>query len=534
MDIKDLREEIDEIDRQLLALFVRRMEVSAEIGAWKAARGLPTRDPAREEEKLRAVAAAAPEGLEDGARSLFSALMALSRAHQDRLRAAEAPGEGNVVLIGMAGSGKSTLARLLGEALGREVLDTDALVEAGAGMPVAGIFEAEGEEGFRRRETAVLRQIAGLSGKIVAAGGGCVTREENLPLLQKNSRILWVRRDPAKLAREGRPLSLAGDPAALAAAREPLYRRLAEASIENDGTPEEALEKLLAALGPQFAEGRPDAADALYREEAGAALPAADPGPDGFPGGGGYQELNARTIDRWVEEGWEWGVPISHEEFLAAREGRFRLLLTPTKPVPREWLGDLKGKRVLGLASGGGQQMPLLTALGAECTVLDYSPRQLESERAVAAREGYGIRIVRADMTKPLPFRDGEFDLILHPVSNCYAAEVVPIWRECFRVLAPEGVLLAGLDNGFNYLFGEEEDRVVNFLPSDPLHNESQRRECLEEDLGMQFSHTAEEQIGGQLAAGFRLTGIYEDTNGAGNLHDHGAPTFWATRAVKD
>ena len=247
-----------------------------------------------------------------------------------------------------------------------------------------------------------------------------------------------------------------------------------------------------------------------------------------------YQDINAQTIDRWVEEGWEWGVPVSHEEFQAAKEGRFRLLLTPTKPIPREWLGDLRGKRVLGLASGGGQQIPILTALGAVCTVLDYSPRQLESERAVAAREGYDVRIVRADMTKPLPFSDGEFDLIIHPVSNCYVSEVKPIWRECFRVLAHGGVLLAGLDNGLNFLFDEAEDRVVNTLPFDPLHNEAQRKQMLEGDFGMQFSHTAEEQIGGQLEAGFRLTGIYEDTNGSGNLHDHGAPAFWATRAVKD
>ena len=96
------------------------------------------------------------------------------------------------------------------------------------------------------------------------------------------------------------------------------------------------------------------------------------------------------------------------------------MLLTPTKAVPHAWFGELKGKRVLGLASGGGQQMPIFTALGAVCTVLDYSERQLESERMVSQREGYDIRILRADMSKPLPFEDGEFDLIFHPVSNCY------------------------------------------------------------------------------------------------------------------
>ena len=246
-----------------------------------------------------------------------------------------------------------------------------------------------------------------------------------------------------------------------------------------------------------------------------------------------YQELNAQTIDRWVEEGWEWGRPVSHELYAAAQHGEWDVVLTPTIPVPHEWFGDLRGRRVLGLASGGGQQMPIFAALGADCTVLDYSARQIESERMVAAREGYEIRAIRADMTKPLPFPDGAFDLIFHPVSNCYVREVLPIWRECYRVLAPGGVLLAGLDNGLNFAFDEAQRTLQYTLPFDPVANEAQRRDLEAADDGMQFSHTIEEQIGGQLAAGFRLTHVYGDTNGAGNLHEHNVPTFWATRAVK-
>lgn len=105
---------------------------------------------------------------------------------------------------------------------------------------------------------------------------------------------------------------------------------------------------------------------------------------------------------------------------------------------------------------GGGQQMPVFAAMGAECTVLDYSASQITSERLVAEREGYRIATVRADMTKPLPFGDGAFDLVFHPVSNCYIEEVLPVWRECFRVLAPGGRLLAGLDNDFNYTVDDE------------------------------------------------------------------------------
>lgn len=248
-----------------------------------------------------------------------------------------------------------------------------------------------------------------------------------------------------------------------------------------------------------------------------------------------YQDKNAETIDRWIEEGWEWGIPISHEEYEKARQGDWSMLLTPTKPVPREWFGSLKGKRVLGLASGGGQQMPVFAALGAVCTVFDYSPRQLESERLVAEREGYSIEIIRGDMTKPLPFADGSFDLIFHPVSNCYVREVKPIFKECFRVLAPGGVLLSGLDNGVNFLFVDEDKRdEMCVFPFDPVANPQQRKQMEEQDDGFQFSHTMEEQVGGQLEAGFRLTHLYEDTNGSGTFHEHNIPCFLATRAVKE
>ncbi|NBJ88057.1 class I SAM-dependent methyltransferase [Acutalibacter sp. 1XD8-36] len=248
-----------------------------------------------------------------------------------------------------------------------------------------------------------------------------------------------------------------------------------------------------------------------------------------------YQDINAETIDRWVEEGWEWGKAISHEEYVNACNGQWDVLLTPTKPVPKEWFGSLKGKRLLGLASGGGQQMPIFTAAGAVCTVLDYSPKQLESERMVADREGYDINIIRGDMTKPLPFEDDSFDLIFHPVSNCYVQEVKPIFKECYRVLKHGGVLLCGLDNGINFLFVNEDDRSeLCVFPFDPLKNPEQRAQLEKDDDGMQFSHTMEEQIGGQLEAGFRLTHLYEDTNGAGTLHEHNIPCYLATRAIKE
>ena len=246
-----------------------------------------------------------------------------------------------------------------------------------------------------------------------------------------------------------------------------------------------------------------------------------------------YQDINAETIDRWIEEGWEWGKPVNHETYINAKNGKWNVLLTPVKSVPHEWFGEMKGKKLLGLASGGGQQIPIFSALGAECTVLDYSDRQLKSEEEVSKREGYQVEIIKADMTKPLPFDDESFDIIFHPVSNCYVEKVEPIFKECYRILKKGGILLCGLDTGINYIVDTREEKIINSLPFNPLINENNRKQLKEEDAGIQFSHSLTEQIGGQLKAGFILTDIEEDTNGEGRLHELNIPSFIMTRVVK-
>ncbi|WP_305767019.1 class I SAM-dependent methyltransferase [Candidatus Epulonipiscium viviparus] len=246
-----------------------------------------------------------------------------------------------------------------------------------------------------------------------------------------------------------------------------------------------------------------------------------------------YRLINAKTFDDWNQNGWEWGIPIAAEIFAAAKTGNWNVLLTPTKPVPKSWFPSLANAKVLGLASGGGQQMPIFAALGAVCTVLDYSESQLESERLVSRRENYEIEIVRADMTKPLPFANETFDMIFHPVSNCYVENVEPIWAECYRVLKKGGRLLAGLDNGLNFVFGDQEGVFEYVLPYNPLNDKELYEQSIANGWGIQFSHTIEEQIGGQLMAGFTLKEIYQDTNGSGLLHNFNLPTFYATLAVK-
>lgn len=156
------------------------------------------------------------------------------------------------------------------------------------------------------------------------------------------------------------------------------------------------------------------------------------------------QELyryNRYAWDKAVEHRSQWTIPVSTEQIAAARRGVWEIVLTPTKAVPRVWFPPLTDAAVLCLASGGGQQGPILAAAGATVTVLDASPQQLAQDRYVANRETMDLTTLEGDMADLSAFADATFDLIVHPCSNLFAPDVRVVWRECARVLKAGGVL---------------------------------------------------------------------------------------------
>ncbi len=167
------------------------------------------------------------------------------------------------------------------------------------------------------------------------------------------------------------------------------------------------------------------------------------------------RSYNREAWDRQVAKRDRWTIPVTSEAVAAARRGEWDVVLTPERPVPRAWFPALQGAEVLALASGGGQQGPLLAAAGAKVTVFDNSPAQLRQDRAVADRDGLTLVTLEGDM------------------------------------------------------------RDLSRFPGEPLV----------------FGHTLEEQIGGQLEAGFLITGFYEDRDESRLAQK--LPLFIATRAVK-
>ena len=164
------------------------------------------------------------------------------------------------------------------------------------------------------------------------------------------------------------------------------------------------------------------------------------------------RSYNRDTWNKYVDEGQsEWTKPVSPEIIALARKGDFSILLTEKKPVPHEWFPPLNRLDTLCLACGGGQQGPVLAAVGAKVTQFDNSPRQLDQDRIVAKREGLDIRLVEGDMRDLSVFSDNSFNFIFHPVSNLFIPDIRPVWCEAFRVLRPGGTMLSGFMNPIFY-----------------------------------------------------------------------------------
>jgi SAM-dependent methyltransferase len=251
------------------------------------------------------------------------------------------------------------------------------------------------------------------------------------------------------------------------------------------------------------------------------------------------RDFNKEAWDRLVDKKNRWTRSVTSAEIAQARKGHWSLLLTPTKPVPAAWYPELRGLRVLCLAGAGGQQGPVLSAAGAIVTVFDNSPKQLEQDRMVAQREDLKLKTVEGDMKDLSCFADESFDFIFHPCSNCFAEAIRPVWKEAFRVLRHRGTMLSGFANPLIYLFDPalEKQNVLQLRYKMPYSDQAsltpEERDRYYPGEPLTFGHSLEDQIGGQVDAGFHIVGFYEDDWGGNQCIDQYLKGFIATRALK-
>ena len=222
-----------------------------------------------------------------------------------------------------------------------------------------------------------------------------------------------------------------------------------------------------------------------------------------------YRQVE-QNINRLAEQNVWFSVPVTHDEidaFKASKKIAPERMFMP----PPAWIPDgIAGMKVLLLAGAGGQQAPLFAALGADVTVIDLSENMLKQDRIVAKRENLPIKIIKGNICDLSGFQDSSFDLIVNPPSLFYVPEVMPVFRECYRVLKNGGQLMICAPNPINYICDYDSERDIyiarNRLPYISYEHDDQGD-------WVEFGHSLESYIGGQIRCGFSIVGFYEGQN---------------------
>ncbi|WP_112180466.1 MULTISPECIES: class I SAM-dependent methyltransferase [Paraliobacillus] len=252
-------------------------------------------------------------------------------------------------------------------------------------------------------------------------------------------------------------------------------------------------------------------------------------------------QQNSNAWDKKVEEGSRYTQSVSSEIIEQSKNGEWEITVTTEKSVPRNWFPkSLAGLKILCLASGGGQQGPVLAAAGADVTVIDISKKQLKQDEKVAERNGLTLKTVQGDMSDLSEFENEYFDIVVNPVSNLFVKDVRLVWNEVSRVLKNNGILIAGFTNPLLWIFDDKQERKGNLdvkhpIPSSTLDYlpEDKVQDYINSSQTIEYAHTLEDQMKGQIDAGFVISGFYEDDFGGSRVLDKYIKTFIATRAIK-
>lgn len=249
---------------------------------------------------------------------------------------------------------------------------------------------------------------------------------------------------------------------------------------------------------------------------------------------------NRNAWNREVQLGNKACIPVSKNVIENAKSGKIKLSLTPNKEIPRNWFPEsLLNIRVLCLAAGGGQHAPIFSSAGAIVTLLDNSPKQLEQDLSVAIENNLEIKSILGDMTNLSCFGNNSFDLIVLPLSNQFIPNPQLVWDESYRVLCKGGILIAAFMNPQTYTFDHEKKKdglceLKYPIPYSDLTSisEDERCEFYGKEEPIEFGHSLDSQIGGQLTTGFHMVGFYSDRSDK-DISSVFIPTYYVTKSIK-
>jgi SAM-dependent methyltransferase len=173
---------------------------------------------------------------------------------------------------------------------------------------------------------------------------------------------------------------------------------------------------------------------------------------------------------------------------------------------PNEVFRDIAGKDVLCLAASGGQQSAIFGLLGANVTVFDLTPEQLENDRKAAEHYGYKINTIEGDMRDLSAFAESSFDLVYQAISLVFVPDVKAVYREVYRILRHKGLYKV-----------EHGDPATGIVEETSWDGEGYRILCpykkgrIDDPDAMEFRHTLEDIYNGLIEVGFSIKSIHED-----------------------
>ena len=249
---------------------------------------------------------------------------------------------------------------------------------------------------------------------------------------------------------------------------------------------------------------------------------------------------NRKAWDGYVKKGNQWTIPVSDEEIEKAKKGEWEIVLTPTKPIPQKWFGNVENKKILCLASGGGQQVPMLAAAGAIVTSFDNSAAQLQQDTITCEKHGLQITAIQGDMNNLSHLKTEEFDIVFNPCSTIFVEDVKNVYTQVYSVMKQGASFMTGFTNPVLWQMDEEEREKGKFelIYAQPYSDvkslpPQKLQKLYNENESLIFAHTLEDLIGGQLQAGLIIKDMYEDNWSGKQKCDALLSTFMATLAIK-